>query len=372
MPLDPDFAALLPAFAAMADPPLSAMTPAAARKRREETAEASAGTTPPQPVGSVTDVVLPGPGGDLGARIYRPGGGAASSDTSTTDSAPAATGPTTSAGAKPNHATPTVVYFHGGGFVIGNLDTHDGPARELVCGTGAVVVSVDYRLAPEAPFPAAVADCLAATRWARDHIDQLGGDPDRLAIAGDSSGGNLAAVVAQLCRDQGGPALAAQLLFYPVTDFFGDHPSHVENADAPILTMDNMDWFMGHYLGDGSGADGSGASAGRTRSNTDSGGSQLADGTAAAGDLRFDPRVSPLRNANLRQLPPAVVITAEFDPLRDEGEAYATALQEAGVPVIARRADGMIHAFFSMTALSAGAAAATQAALADFAELMER
>ncbi len=339
MPLDPEFVALLPAFAAMDDPPLSAITPAEARKRREDTAAASAGGTPPAPVGTVTDVVLPGPGGDLRARIYRPERAAASAA--------------------------TIVYFHGGGFVIGNLDTHDGGAREIVRGTGAVVVSVDYRLAPEAPFPAAVDDCLAATRWAGEHIDQLGGDPTRLAVAGDSSGANLAAVVAQLCRDEGGPALAGQLLFYPVADYFGDYPSHVENADGPVLTMTNMDWFMGHYLG--------------LSADTAPDGGRLADeGTAATGaaaasdgDLRFDPRVSPLRNPDLRDLPPAVVITAEFDPLRDEGEAYAAAMKAAGVPVIARRADGMIHAFFSMTALSTGAARATQAALADFAELLE-
>ncbi len=334
MPLDPDFAALLPAFAAMDDPPLWAITPAAARQRREESAAASAGSAPPAPVGSVTDVVLPGPAGDLRARIYRPEEAAST--------------------------TATVVYFHGGGFVIGNLDTHDGGAREIVRGTGAVVLSVDYRLAPEAPFPAAVQDCLAATRWARAHIDQLGGDPARLGLAGDSSGGNLAAVVAQLCRDEGGPALAAQLLFYPVADYFGDYPSHVENADGPVLTMANMDWFMGHYLGLGTGT-----AADEVRVEDEGAG-------AAAGDLRFDPRVSPLRNTNLRDLPPAVVITAEFDPLRDEGEAYAAALKAAGVPVIARRADGMIHAFFSMTALSAGAAAATHTALADFAVLLER
>ena len=196
------------------------------------------------------------------------------------------------------------MFFHGGGYVIGDVDTHDNQCRMLCREAEAVVLSVGYRLAPEHPFPAAPEDCFAATRWAAEHVDRLGGDAGRIAVAGDSAGGNLAAVVALMARDAGGPALAAQLLIYPGTDFAGGYPSETENAEGFFLTRADMEWFREQYL---AGADPS------------------------------DPRLSPIAAPDLSGLPPAVVATAEFDPLRDQGDAYARALEEAGVPVIARR-----------------------------------
>jgi acetyl esterase len=200
--------------------------------------------------------------------------------------------------------------------VLGSLESHDPPLRTLTNASGCAILSIDYRLAPEHRFPAAVDDCYAATVWAAANAAPLGGDATRMAIGGDSAGGNLVAVVAQLARDRGGPPLRFQLLIYPATDASYDTASYRENGKGYFLEVDGMRWFYDHYLGD------------------------TAD--------RTDPRVSPLRTKNLRGLPPALVITAEFDPLRDEGEAYAARLREAGVPVTLTRYHGMIHGFFAM------------------------
>ena len=202
-----------------------------------------------------------------------------------------------------------MVFFHGSGFVLCSLDTHDGMCRNLCAGTGCVVVSVDYRLAPEAKFPAAPDDCLAATRWAVANAAALGADPGRVFVAGDSAGGNLAAVTALRIRDEGGPRLLGQLLIYPVTDYYEPGtPSMIENAEGYGLTRAGMIWFWNHYL--------------------------------AAPSDGANPHASPFRAADLSGLPPALVVTAEYDPLRDEGEYYADRLRQAGVPTQMKRWDG--------------------------------
>jgi acetyl esterase len=238
-------------------------------------------------VASVVNRDMQGPGGSLGLRIYTPLG----------------EGP-----------FPLMVFFHGSGFVVCSLDTHDAMCRNLCSGTGCVVVSVDYRLAPEAKFPAATDDCLAATRWAVDNAAALGADPGQVFVAGDSAGGNLAAVTALRLRDEGGPRLLGQVLLYPVTDYYDPGtPSMMENAEGYGLTRAGMIWFWDHYLADPS----HGA----------------------------NPHASPLR-ADLLGLPPALVVTAQYDPLRDEGELYAERLRQAGVPTAMKRWDGMNHGFF--------------------------
>lgn len=244
-----------------------------------------------------------GPGGALALRLYRPRTG----------------------------TLPVIAYFHGGGFVLGGLDSHAHICRELAQRTGALVVSVDYRLAPEHRFPAAVDDALAAVRWIAGHAAALGGDASRLAVAGDSSGANLATVTALRCRDEAGPPICFQLLFYPGTDVRAQHGSRRDNAEGYFLTRDAIDWFFTQYL----------------RSDGDQ-------------DL---PWVSPLRAADLRQLPPALIVTAEFDPLRDEGEAYAARLSQAGVSARASRYDGAIHGFVGPST-TLGRAALAEAATA--------
>ena len=210
-----------------------------------------------------------------------------------------------------------LVYFHGGGWVIGNLDSHDGAARWLANRAGVAVASVDYRLGPEHVFPAAVDDCWAATTWVAANGAELGIDPTRLVVGGDSAGGNLAAVIALLARDAGAPSIRLQLLVYPAVDARMGHPSVDENGTGYLLSKADMNWFYGHYgLGQAVPAD--------------------------------EWRLSPLLSPSLAGVAPAYVITAEFDPLRDEGEAYAAALEAAGVPTQHRRFDGMIHGFFTM------------------------
>ena len=212
---------------------------------------------------------------------------------------------------------PVLVWIHGGGWVIGSAVDSQATARDLAAGAGCIVVSVDYRLAPEHKAPAALDDCIAATRWVLDHASELGGDPSRVAVGGDSAGGNLSALVAL----EFGERLCYQVLVYPATDLSmaGPHPSLDENADGYLLTKAAMRWFTDHYLVD-------------------------------SGITSDDVRVSPLNapDAALRRTPPAFVLTAEFDPLRDEGEAYADRLRAAGVDVTHRRFDGQIHAFYSM------------------------
>jgi acetyl esterase len=235
---------------------------------------------------------------------------------------------------------PAIVYYHGGGWVIGGLDTHDGSARALANSTDAIVVFIDYRLAPEAQFPTPAEDCYDGLLWTVEHADELVIDVTRLAVAGDSAGGNLAAVVALMARDRQGPALRYQLLVYPCTDMDPSRwPSMSENKNGYFLTTDSMVWFYDQYV------------------------PNAAD--------RTNPYASPIYSSDLSNLPPAFVITAEFDPLRDEGEAYGKALAAAGVATEIERYDGMIHGFFGMTAMfeqsrtaHAVAAAKVKAALA--------
>jgi acetyl esterase len=219
----------------------------------------------------------------------------------------------------PDSSLPVFVVFHGGGWVIGSAGEFDVIARQLANASNAIVVSVDYRLAPEHPYPAPIDDCWHALQWTAAHAEDLGGDPRRLAVGGDSAGGNLAAVCAQRARDQGGPALALQVLVYPVCDCDLDTGSYTANAEGYLLEREEMQWFFDCY--------------------TDGGKHDAAD-----------PSISPLRAANFHGLPPALVITAEYDPLRDEGEAYAARLREAGVAVEQRRYDGLIHGFFGLSA----------------------
>ena len=226
---------------------------------------------------------------------------------------------------------PILVWYHGGGFTIGDLDTADRTCRKLAARTGAIVVSIDYRLSPEHPFPAAADDCLTALRWIASNGASIGGDASRIAVGGDSAGGNLAAVVAVHARDEGIP-LRYQLLVYPVTDCTMSAASYEENGVGYLLTADTMDWFIGNYLG----------------------------GTT---DPK-DPRVSPLFTDDMNGVAPALVITAEFDPLRDEGEAYADRLRDAGVDVETRRFDGQVHGFFGLGSITPVAGEALDLAIA--------
>ncbi|MGY1731519.1 alpha/beta hydrolase [Geodermatophilus sp. SYSU D01045] len=309
MPVDPHIAALLSLLAQSGAPPMWEGTPEAGRAQYLALTHGARSPEQVVPVAGIEDRTVPGAEGDLRARVYRPEG----------------EGP-----------FPTVVFFHGGGWVIGDLDTHDNMARNVCRGARAVVVAVDYRLAPEHPFPAAAEDAVAAARWVAQHLGELGGD-SRLGLAGDSAGGNLAAVVAQVLRDDG-TKVAAQFLVYPSVDVAGEYPSRVENGKGYFLEQDTMDWFHGHYAGTWE-------------------------------DAR-DPRLSPLHAADLAGLSPALVVTAEYDPLRDEGEAYGRALEAAGVQADVRRYDGMIHGFFDMGAWSPAAQAAIDESCARFGELL--
>ena len=244
---------------------------------------------PKHPLHHVSDRVIPGPAGDIPVRVFRP------SD---------ATG------------LPLLLWFHGGGWVTGNLDTHDQVCRKLSDEAGVVVVSVDYRLAPEAKFPAAADDCLAAYEWALAHADEVGADSARIAIGGDSAGGNLAAVVALDARERGLPQPRLQLLVYPVADYELDSAAMIENAKGYFLEAETMVWFYELYA--------------RTPADF------------------AHPRFSPVRAADHSGLCRAVVITAEYDPLRDQGEVYAARLRSAGVATEHVRAEGLIHGFFGM------------------------
>ena len=308
--LDPDLEKILPLL------PLrnvATLTPERARAELVALAESRKDVPLPE-LATAKDITVDGAAGPIAARLF-------------------ATGRT---------PAPTIVYFHGGGWVAGDLFTHERQARTLALEADAVVLSVDYRRPPETPFPGAFEDCLAATRWAAANVGKLGGDAARLAVAGDSAGGNLAAAVAQASR-KGGPRLAAQLLIYPATDLAGNYgaaaenakfPSRQQNAEGYFLTGDAMRFFAGHYL------------------------PRLKDSE--------DPRASPLRAADLTGLPRAVITTAELDPLRDEGEAYADALKKAGVDVAYFREAGMVHGYFGMGAASPAADAARRRATAAF------
>ena len=287
MPLDPQTQAFLNELAALKLPPPHTVTPQQARADLKSRPSASG----PE-VSAVEDRAIPGPAGQVPVRVYRPTG----------------TGPFSA-----------LVWFHGGGMVLGDLDRADGTARQLCVRAGCVVVSVDYRLAPEDKFPAAPDDCYAATRWVAEHAADIEADPRRIAVGGDSAGGNLAAVVALMARDRGGPPLAHELLVFPMADRSFDTESYKQNGDGYALTRDSMRWFWDHYL----------------RSDADA----------------ANPYAAPLQAKDLKGLPSALVITAEYDPLRDEGEAYARRLQAAGVPTICSRYDGVTHGFFGMPAV---------------------
>jgi acetyl esterase len=286
MSLDPQAEALLDRLTAMGGLGLEQLSVAEARSMLSALA-AMQGR--PEAVARVEDRTIPGPQGDIPIRIYHPGG----------------TG-----------RLPVLVYFHGGGWVLGSIETADGICRSLANGAGCIVVSVDYRLAPEHKFPAAAEDSYAATCWIAEHAADLGADPWRLAVGGDSAGGNLAAVVTLMARDRDRPAIVHQLLIYPVTDSSCDTPSYRCNAHDYLLTRDAMLWFWNHYTNDAA--------------------------------ERTHPYAAPLRASHLVELPPALVITAEYDPLRDEAEAYATRLRQCGVRVEVTRYRGMIHGFLGM------------------------
>ncbi|MBL8851551.1 MAG: alpha/beta hydrolase [Planctomycetaceae bacterium] len=243
---------------------------------------------PREPGVEVSNRVIPGPGGDLPIRIYAPDGSQAA-------------------------PLPVVLYFHGGGWVVGSISSHDALCRRLCSRSGCILISVEYRLAPEHKYPAAVDDAFAATAWAAANAAEIGGDPQRIAVAGDSAGGNLAAAVCLLARDRREPQIAAQLLIYPITDYLPDLESYRRNGRDYFLTNDSMAWFWNHYL--------------------------------ASPDQGAEVSASPLRAANLSGLPAALVVVAEFDPLLDEGLAYADRLKQSGVHVETFFADGQIHGF---------------------------
>src|SRR5438874_12137559 len=289
--LHPQIVKAIEAMQAAGLRPIESMTPAEARQQMEETARAR--KAEPLPVGRVEERTIPGPAGPIRLCLYWPN--ASSSD----------------------RPPPAIVYFHGGGHVIGSLDTHDLIARNLCAGAEALVVSVDYRMGPEHKFPAAVEDSWAALEWVHQNAASLGADPERLGVHGDSAGANLAAVVALMARDAGRPRLRLQSLVYPVADFTMGTPSYEKFATGyGILTRDAMVWFQKHYL-------------------------RNAEDAA-------DWRASPLKAPSLAGVAPAIVLTAECDVLHDDGERYAAALRDAGVPVEYREYPGMIHAFFGM------------------------
>jgi acetyl esterase len=286
MPLDPQAQAYLDRLRELGIPGLGELPPEEARATGDEAAAAVFGPVPDVPW---EDRSLPGPAGEIPVRVYRPSADPA----------------------------PVLAYFHGGGWVLGSLNTHHGVCATLAQLSGCVVCSVDYRMAPEHRFPAAVEDAWAATTWLAEHAAEIGGRPGALAVGGDSAGGNLAAVCALKARDAGLP-IALQILVYPVTDADLETSTYLEFADGYFLTKYSMHWFWNHYLPDGD---------------------------------RFQPDASPLRAEDVGGTAPALVLTAEFDPLRDECEAYARRLEEAGVPVTLSRYDGMIHGFFRMPAV---------------------
>ena len=283
--LDPQAKALIDLMVERGVPPTHTLSPADARRFY---LERRFFTQPEAPdVAAVRD--LPGP---VPLRLYRP------------------------AGSVSDAVLPVLVYFHGGGWTIGDLDTHDVLCRQLANGSGVAVVAVDYRMGPESVFPAAVDDCIAAVRWVREQAASLGIDPARLAVGGDSAGGNLAASVSIALRDAGDPPLAFQLLIYPATDMRAEAPSHTHNGQGYLLTADSIAYYRGNYIDQ---------------------------------EMHWsDWRASPLLAADLSRLPPALVLTAGYDPLRDEGRHYADALAAAGTPTQYIRFERQIHGFITM------------------------
>lgn len=284
MPLHPQAAAFLDSLKLQKIPPLEELPLETARWALVFGSKVN--LAPPD-LARVETKTIPGPdGGELTVRVYWP------------------------LGEGPFGAC---LYFHGGGWVLNNIDTHDDVVRRLAAASGFVFVSVDYRLAPEHKYPAAIEDGYAALQWVAQHAVELKVDPARIAVCGDSAGGNIAAVLCLMTRDRGGPPIAFQALIYPITDCDFDRPSYRDNADGYFLTTKQMKWFWNHYIG--------------------------------SPEQMLEEYASPLRAASLRGLPPALIQTAEFDPLRDEGEAYADTLRAAGVPVTSHRYDGLTHAF---------------------------
>ncbi|MBH5389620.1 alpha/beta hydrolase [Bradyrhizobium diversitatis] len=289
--LDPDAAAVYKAFQEAGRPAYETLT---AHEARAYYSQARFATNPDAPeLARVAPLAIPAPHGTIPARLYVP-----------------------KEPRQRDGLSPALVFFHGGGWVIGDLDSHDVVCRQLAAEGALIVISVDYRLAPEHKFPAAADDAIAATRWIAAHARDLGIDASRLSIGGDSAGGNLAAVVALAARDAGGPALTGQVLIYPATDFAMTHASHSEPETSVLLTHSVIRWFRDHYLN-------------------------------GAADIH-DWRASPARAQNLAGLPPAYVLTAGADPLRDEGDEYAERLRQAGVPVTYKHFPGQFHGFFTM------------------------
>lgn len=282
MTLDPQAQFVIDMFAAVEMPPFSELSAEAMRASMSQPLPEEL-----EPVAKVDNRRVPGPDSDIPVRIYWP---------------------------SEAKGLPILMYYHGGGFVVGNLDSHDTICRAITNKADTIVISVDYRLAPEHKFPAAPEDCYAATVWAAENVSALGGDATRVSIGGDSAGGNLAAVVALMLKERNGPSIAHQILLYPVTDNNLETKSYLDNAEGYFLTRDMMEWFWGHYVED--------------------------DGS--------HPHASPLRADDLSGLPRALVITAQYDPLRDEGQAYAKRLVEAGVDVEQKEYPGMIHGFATM------------------------
>ncbi|MCH2127214.1 MAG: alpha/beta hydrolase [Pirellulaceae bacterium] len=283
MPLDPEVKQLLAEMASAGMQNICDMSPTNARQQMRD-ALSTLGAA--EEVDHITDRAVVGPHGDIAVRIYRNDREA---------------------------LVPVLVFFHGGGWVVGDIETHDQYCRALANAADVTVVSVDYRLAPEHPYPAAAEDCYAVTQWASENLELLGGEPGKVAVGGDSAGGDLAAVVALMARDRGGPEIAFQLLIYPITDHDFERPSYHENATGYGLTRQAMMWFWDHYVPQKS--------------------------------ERDQAYASPMRANDLADLPPAFIFTAEFDPLRDEAEAYAERLREAGCDVVLKRYDGVIHGF---------------------------
>jgi acetyl esterase len=287
--VDPVVLEWLEKIAAERGAPLETLPPEEARIAAADGLKSGAGE--PEPVARIEDLRIPGPEGEIPIRVYTPEAAA---------------------------PRPGMVYFHGGGWVVCDLDTHDVVCRAIARRAGAVVVAVDYRLGPEHKFPAAVTDAYAATVWVSANAEHLGIDPRRISVGGDSAGGNLSAVISILSRERNGPAIALQALVYPVTDLSSfDTPSYDEFAEGHQLSKAMMIWFRQHYL------------------------DSPEDGRS--------PYASPLLAEDLSGLPPALILTAECDPLRDEGEAYAKRLREVGVATTCTRYSGMIHPFFSLS-----------------------
>ncbi|UCE55842.1 MAG: alpha/beta hydrolase [Desulfobacterales bacterium] len=287
MPLDPQAKIILEENVALGLPAYNQLSPAEARKQM---LKLSPPVDPLLAANRVEDRKITGPDSEVPVRLYYPEG---------------------------DPPFPILVYFHGGGWVIGNLETHHAVCHALSKVSGCLVVAVDYRLAPEHPYPAQVEDAYAAICWVAENAEAIQADSGRIAVGGDSAGGTQATVVTMMVRDRGGPQIALQVLIYPITDCVFETPSYLKNAEGCMLTRDLMMWFWEHYIQD----------------------KKLAE----------HPYVSPLRAKDLSNLPEALILTAEYDPLLDEGEAYAGKLQQAGVKTKLTRYDGMIHGFFRMT-----------------------